>query len=139
MIGLALDGFPMHQQTDDEYLYLEDVTGKRFITTQLGGTIKVEANRSASALESMSRFCVHPKWVNYLPPTMSPPSSSKLGDFLEHPNEAFDYYRKQGAIEVICEEKHMGSRAIIQIVLLLINWPKPLMHRVYGMSLTLRG
>ncbi len=104
-----------HQQTDDEYLYLEDVTGKRFITTQVGGTIKIDANRSASALESMSRFCVHPKWVNYLPPTMSPPSSSKLEDFLEHPNEAFDYYRKQGAIEVICEEKHMGSRAIIQI------------------------
>jgi protein phosphatase len=104
-----------HQHEDDEYLYLSDVTGKRYISTQLGGTIKIEADRSASALEAMSRFCVHPKWINYLPPTMSPPTSSQLEDFLEHPQEAFDYYRKQGAGEVICEEKHMGSRAVVQI------------------------
>lgn len=104
-----------HQQVDDEYLYLEDVTGKRIITTQLGGIIKIDANRSAAALESMSRFCVHPKWINYLPPTMSPPASSQLEDFLEHPSEAFDYYKKQGVTELICEQKHMGSRAVIQI------------------------
>ncbi len=91
------------------------MTGKRYISTQLGGNIKIEADRSASALESMSRFCVHPKWINYLPPTMSPPTSSVLDDFLEHPQEAFSYYKKQGAGEVICEEKHMGSRAVIQI------------------------
>ena len=104
-----------NQQIDDEYLYLEDVTGKRFISSQLGGNIKIEANRSASALESMSRFCIHPKWINYLPPTMSPPASSNFEDFLEHPDQAFDYYKKQGVKQVICEEKHMGSRAIIQI------------------------
>ncbi len=103
------------QHEDDEYLHLSDVTGKRYISTQLGGTIKIEADRSASALESMSRFCVHPKWINYLPPTMSPPTSSALDDFLEHPQEAFNYYKKQGVGEVICEEKHMGSRAVIQI------------------------
>ncbi|MBL4774136.1 MAG: polynucleotide kinase-phosphatase, partial [Alcanivoracaceae bacterium] len=100
-----------NQQIDDEYLYLEDVTGKRFISSQLGGNIKIEANRSASALESMSRFCIHPKWINYLPPTMSPPASSNFEDFLEHPDQAFDYYKKQGVKQVICEEKHMGSRA----------------------------
>lgn len=104
-----------HQHEDDEYLHLSDVTGKRYISTQLGGTIKIEADRSASALEAMSRFCVHPKWINYLPPTMSPPTCSSLEDFLEHPQEAFDYYHKQGAGEVICEEKHMGSRAVIQL------------------------
>lgn len=104
-----------HQHEDDEYLHLSDVTGKRYISTQLGGTIKIDADRSASALESMSRFCVHPKWINYLPPTMSPPASSMLDDFLEHPQEAFYYYKKQGTGEVICEEKHMGSRAVIQI------------------------
>lgn len=103
------------QHIDDEYLYLEDVTGKRFIETQFGRNIKVSADRSASALETMSRFCVHPKWINYLPPTMSPPASSDIDDFLEHPRQAFEYYKEHGVDKVICEEKHMGSRAVIQI------------------------
>ena len=103
------------QQLDDENLYLEDVTGKRFISVQDGGNVKIEADRSASALEVMSRYSVHPKWINYLPPTMSPPSTSKLDDYLEHPNEAFRYFKEQGIEKVVCEEKHMGSRAVIQI------------------------
>src|SRR5262249_28500658 len=32
---------------------------------------------------------------------------------LEHPTEAFAYYRSQGTPKVICEEKHMGSRAVV--------------------------
>lgn len=104
-----------NQQIDDENLYLEDVTGKRFISIQDGGSVKIEADRSASALEVMSRFSVHPKWINYLPPTMSPPSTSKLEEFLEHPKEAFQYFNELGIESVICEEKHMGSRAVIQI------------------------
>lgn len=103
------------QQLDDENLYLEDVTGKRFISVQGGGNVKIEADRSASALEVMSRYSVHPKWINYLPPTMSPPSTSKLDDFLEHPTEAFQYFSEHRVETVVCEEKHMGSRAVIQI------------------------
>src|SRR5690606_11101934 len=33
----------------------------------------------------------------------------------EHPEEAFDYFSKQGIQAIVCEEKHMGSRAVIQI------------------------
>ena len=112
---LHVDGTLSNQHKDDEYLYLEDVTGKRFVSSQIGGNVKIEADRSAAALEVMSRHSVHPKWINYLPPTMSPPSTSKLEDFLEHPYEAFDYYKKLGVNQVVCEEKHMGSRAVIQI------------------------
>jgi protein phosphatase len=32
---------------------------------------------------------------------------------LEHPAEAFDYFRHNGVPKVICEEKHMGSRAVV--------------------------
>ena len=32
---------------------------------------------------------------------------------LEHPAEAFAYYRSQGAPRVVCQEKHMGSRAVV--------------------------
>jgi protein phosphatase len=34
---------------------------------------------------------------------------------LGHPGEAFSYYFKEGVARVICEEKHMGSRAIVII------------------------
>ncbi|MFX0195315.1 MAG: polynucleotide kinase-phosphatase, partial [Candidatus Hodarchaeota archaeon] len=35
--------------------------------------------------------------------------------YLEHPVEAFDYYRSSGATRVVCEEKHMGSRAVVVV------------------------
>ena len=60
----------------------------------------------------MSRFAADPKWLIYLPPTMSPCETSDEAGLLEHPAEAFAYYRSQGAPKVVCEEKHMGSRAV---------------------------
>jgi protein phosphatase len=44
---------------------------------------------------------------------MSPCETSGAPGLLEHPAEAFAYYRSQGAPRVICEEKHMGSRAVV--------------------------
>ena len=61
----------------------------------------------------MSRFAVDPKWLIYLPPTMSPSETSKQKDLLEHPDEAFAFYRSEGIPTVICEQKHMGSRAVV--------------------------
>jgi protein phosphatase len=63
----------------------------------------------------MSRFAVDPRWLIYLPPTMSPPEARKDGEYLEHPAEAFAYFRKEGIDRVICEQKHMGSRAIVVV------------------------
>src|SRR5262249_2120037 len=34
-------------------------------------------------------------------------------DYLEYPSEAFAYFQKNGVQRVICEEKHMGSRAVV--------------------------
>jgi protein phosphatase len=61
----------------------------------------------------MSRFAADPRWLIYLPPTMSPCETSGESGLLEHPAEAFAYYRGQGAPRVVCEEKHMGSRAVV--------------------------
>jgi protein phosphatase len=54
-------------------------------------------------------------WLIYLPPTMSPSETSKLPDLLEHPQEAFAYYRNEGIPTVVCEQKHMGSRTVVVI------------------------
>jgi protein phosphatase len=44
---------------------------------------------------------------------MSPCETSKLPDYLEYPTEAFDYYKTHSIGKVVCEQKHMGSRAVI--------------------------
>lgn len=101
------------QQQQDDVLDIADVTGKRIISTKLNHQITIREEQSIAALEVMSRFAVNPKWLIYIPPTMSPVATSKLPNLLEHPIEAFNYYRQQGVETVICEEKHMGSRAIV--------------------------
>ncbi|WP_342779976.1 hypothetical protein [Leekyejoonella antrihumi] len=75
----------------------------------------MRADDAAGALEVMSRFAVAPKDLLYLPPTMSPVDSSPRDDVLEHPDEAFAHYAKRSVDRVICEEKHMGSRAIVRV------------------------
>ena len=88
-------------------------SGKRIVETRLRGNITVREENSAAALEVMSRFALDPRWLVYLPPTISPCDTSKLPEMLEHPAEVFTYFRSNGVSRVVCEEKHMGSRAIV--------------------------
>src|SRR5215210_985969 len=99
----------------DDLLDIGDVVGKRIIPTRLQRNVTIREDNAAAALEVMSRFAVDPRWLVYLPPTMSPSETSQKPDLLEHPAEAFAYYRQQGIPGVICEEKHMGSRAIVVV------------------------
>jgi protein phosphatase len=101
------------QQVHDEVLDAEDVLGKRIITTRLRGSVTIREANATAALEVMSRFAANPKWLIYLPPTMSPCETTREPGLLEHPAEAFAYYRSQGVPKVVCEEKHMGSRAVV--------------------------
>jgi len=101
------------QHAADDVLDIDDVIGKRLIDTRLLPRITIREENAIAALEVMSRFAVDPKWLIYLPPTMSPSETSKLPGLLEHPQEAFAYYRHEGVPRVICEQKHMGSRAVV--------------------------
>jgi protein phosphatase len=98
-----------------DVLDIEDVHGKRVVATRMHHTVTVREDNAAAALEVMSRFAVDPRWLIYLPPTMSPPDACEAGEYLEHPTEAFAHYRKDGIDRVICEQKHMGSRAVIVV------------------------
>ncbi len=101
------------QQAHDDILDAEDVLGKRIISTRLKGTVTVREENATAALEVMSRFAANPKWLIYLPPTMSPCETTSEPGLLEYPAEAFAHYRSQGVPRVVCEEKHMGSRAVV--------------------------
>ncbi len=102
-------------QRESEVLDIGDVTGKRVIETAYMNRIGVREENAAAALEVMSRFAIDPRWLLYLPPTMSPVATSSRPDVLEHPDEAFDAYRNEGVDSVVCEEKHMGSRAVVLV------------------------
>ena len=101
------------QQAYDDVLDIEDVSGKRIIGTRLHRTVTIREENSVAALEAMSRFATDPKWLIYLPPTMSPPETTRQENLLEYPAEAFSYFRNAGVAKVVCEEKHMGSRAVV--------------------------
>jgi protein phosphatase len=98
---------------EPDLLDLADVLGKRVVDTCYRGGVTVREEQAAAALEVMSRFAVDPRWLLYLPPTMAPCGTSARPDLLEHPAEAFDAYRTDGVAQVVCEEKHMGSRAVV--------------------------
>ncbi|HEY5864316.1 MAG TPA: polynucleotide kinase-phosphatase [Candidatus Tectomicrobia bacterium] len=101
------------QQVHDDLLDIADVQGKRQLATRLHPPITVRAEQAAAALEVMSRFAINPQWLIYLPPTMAPTATSSRPGLLEHPEEAFAAFARQGVPQVLCEEKHMGSRAVV--------------------------
>jgi protein phosphatase len=104
---------PAKPGRDPGVLDLGDVAGRRAVETRLMGSLVVGEDNAAAALEVMSRFAVDPRWLVYLPPTMAPVPVSSRDDRLEHPDEAFEYFRGAGVPKVVCEEKHMGSRAVV--------------------------
>ncbi|MFG2652265.1 polynucleotide kinase-phosphatase [Streptomyces sp. NPDC048436] len=110
---------------DGRPLDLNDVHGRRAVETlplalnsvragetPTAGRVAVREENAAAALEVMSRFAVDPRLLPYLPPTMAPTATSQREGYLEHPAEAFASYAQDGVARVVCEEKHMGSRAV---------------------------
>ncbi|WP_433756628.1 polynucleotide kinase-phosphatase [Nocardia sp. CA-135398] len=110
---IATPGGVVHR--DPGVLDLDDVLGRRVVETRQHGRVGVQEENAGAALEVMSRFAIDPRWLVYLPPTMAPCATTQLDGYLEHPAEAFDYYRSEGVRRVVCEEKHMGSRAIVLV------------------------
>jgi len=105
---------PDISEKPDEGLDLADVTGRRHLDFGYGRTT-VPAENAAAALEVMSRFALDPATLVWLPPTMAPCSTSALDGYLEHPSTALADMRAAGVGKVVCEEKHMGSRAVVRV------------------------
>jgi protein phosphatase len=116
---------------EPDVLDIRDVTGSRVIETGYLSRVSIRPENAAAALEVMSRFAIDPRWLVYLPPTMSPVATAPPGSLasegtegdsvrlpgglLEHPDAAFSAFRDMGVGEVVCEEKHMGSRAVLLV------------------------
>ncbi len=96
-------------------LDVTDIAGKRVIETGFARTVSIREENAAAAIEVMGRFAIDPRWLVYLPPTMAPCATSRETGLLEHPDQAFDEFAAAGVADVVCEEKHMGSRAIVVV------------------------
>ncbi|ONI69964.1 polynucleotide kinase-phosphatase [Kribbella sp. ALI-6-A] len=106
---------PSAPAREPDGLDITDVTGRRVIETATHGRLSVRAEQAGAALEVMSRFAIDPRFLLYLPPTMSPVGTSPEPGLLEHPRQAFEAYQAQGVTDLVCEEKHMGSRAVVLV------------------------
>ncbi|MEN0067190.1 MAG: polynucleotide kinase-phosphatase [Myxococcota bacterium] len=83
------------------------------VRTRFGRSVRIPPAHAPTALETLSRFTVDPRWLIHLPPTMAPCETSGEEGFLEHPAQAFAAFASRGVTRVVCEEKHMGSRALV--------------------------
>ncbi len=101
------------QQEHDRLLYFDDYIGKRRVVTRFSSTVLIPEENSLAALEVASRFAVDPRWLIYLPPTMAAPPTATEDGFLERPEPALDFFAERGVTDLVVEEKHMGSRALI--------------------------
>lgn len=112
LIAPSTPALPTHTPSN-ELLDLADVTGRRVITTRLVGKVIVSEQQSAQVLEAISRQTVDPRWLIYLPPTIAPVDTSHLPGLLEHPTDAFSYYRGNGLSRVVCLEQRLGSQVVV--------------------------
>jgi len=107
---------PAAPERPRDVLDIGDVLGKRVIETRIRHMVTIREENAVTALEVMSRFTVNPRWLVYLPPTMSPSETAPAGEpLLERPQEALDYFARNGVERVVCQEKHMGSRAVLVV------------------------
>ncbi len=103
------------QQDHDRLLYFDDYATQMRIETRFRSTLQIPEENSLAALEVMSRFAVDPRWLIYLPPTMAACPTAPEGPFLEHPDQAMEHFASRGVTDLVVEEKHMGSRALLVI------------------------
>ena len=106
---------PAARQDRDDVLDIADLHGRLRLHTRLMGSVRIPGPNVVAALDVMSRFAVDPRWLIYLPPTMAPCEATRTGALLEHPAEAFKHFRARGVARVTCQEKHMGSRAVVVV------------------------
>ncbi|MEM6696436.1 MAG: polynucleotide kinase-phosphatase [Pseudomonadota bacterium] len=103
------------QHDHDRLLYFDEYAQKQRIETTLGGTILIAEENALAALEVMSRFAIDPRWLIYMPPTMAACPTAPEGPFLEHPAQALEFFVNRGVTDLVAEEKHMGSRALLVV------------------------
>lgn len=84
------------------------------VSTRYGMSVTIPAEQASDAFYDRFAGTIDQSSLFYMPGTMSPGDAAPAGcEFLERPEEAIDYYRRAGVHELVMQEKHMGSRAVV--------------------------
>ena len=91
---------PSAPAREPDVLDITDVTGRRVIETAYARAAQHSRRAGRCALEVMSRFAIDPRFLLYLPPTMSPVATSPVPGLLEHPDAGVRAYPGEGVDRV---------------------------------------
>lgn len=87
--------------------------GRNLAGTRYKYFVTLKEELAMPAMEAISRSRIDPRWMIYLPTFFSPTKSSKSPAFLEHPQDAFSYYRKKGMEKALIHDEGLGRRAVV--------------------------
>jgi protein phosphatase len=111
--ALAAPQAPLHAAAERWLLPDEHFNGRFLVQTTSGFTFTTTEAQYNVVTEFLEAEAVSPRWLIYLPPSMSPPQPAAQAGYLEHPVEAFSYYEKKGQTHVMVQEKLDGRRAVV--------------------------
>ncbi|HEX2900398.1 MAG TPA: polynucleotide kinase-phosphatase, partial [Bacteroidia bacterium] len=99
----------------DDSLSVDLVGARALVSTRHGYHLSLQEPQVVAVMQMLATEAVAPKWLIYLPPTVSPPTSASLPGLLEHPVQAFDYYRKKSLVQVAAWACPIGTKVVLVI------------------------
>ncbi|MBL0018767.1 MAG: polynucleotide kinase-phosphatase [Bacteroidetes bacterium] len=91
-----------------------DLVGPRaLVSTRHGYHLTLQPQQVATVLQMMALEVVRREWLIYLPAPVSAPTSSQLPGTLEHPAQAFDYYRKKNLVQLATWAIPVGTSVVV--------------------------
>lgn len=103
------------QAMTDPSMPLQMVSARALISTRHGYHLTPKETEVFPLLRHTVLETVAPQWMIYLPPSLSPVTSSTVANLLEHPAQGFDYYRKKGQVELRARMWPVGTRAVVVV------------------------
>jgi protein phosphatase len=104
----------MGDKAPEDGLSLDVLRAGGVIKTRFRYEVAVpEEQHVFAVMEMVSRFGVDPRWLVYVPPVLSPVDASDQPGMLEHPADAFAYYRRKEVTDVVCQEKRDGLSVVV--------------------------
>jgi len=85
-----------------------DIQEEFFLTNKINTLTLIEGSS-----EFVNQKMMNPVDIPWIGTTIAPCSADPSLSIIEHPSDAFSYYKERGITELSCEIKMMGSRAII--------------------------
>jgi protein phosphatase len=97
----------------DPAISVDLVSSRALVSTRHGYHLSLQDAQVATVMQHLALESVPAKWLIFLPATISPPTSSNLPGLLEHPSQAFDYYRKKNLVQVAAWACPVGTRVVV--------------------------